>query len=113
MGSFPGMEIDEIGGRNFVKSTAEWNLPPWRFRRAGIPGFYAAWARPAIFGSVLATNLDAAAVRRMISDVGGQVDFRFGALSVLELTLSAGGAVAFEPGKAPRREAMISLKVLK
>ena len=39
--SFPGAELNEIAGRNFVKSTVEWNAPPWRFRRAGIPGFYA------------------------------------------------------------------------
>ena len=35
-------------------------LPPWRFRRVGIPGFYATWARPAVFVTALATNLDAA-----------------------------------------------------
>ena len=46
---FPGAASNEIGGRNFVKSTIEWNLPPWRFRRAGTPGFYATWLRPAVF----------------------------------------------------------------
>jgi hypothetical protein len=34
-------------------------------------------------------------------------------LSVLDMTLSVGGAVAFEDGHQPRREAMISLKVLR
>jgi hypothetical protein len=34
-------------------------------------------------------------------------------LSALDLTLSIGGAMAFENGEAPRREAMISLKVLR
>jgi hypothetical protein len=111
--SFPGATIDEIGGRNFVRSTVEWNLPPWRFRRAGIPAFYAAWARPALFASALGTDLDAADARRRLVDVGGQLDFRFGALSVLDVTLSLGAAAAFEPGQAPRREAMISLKVLR
>jgi hypothetical protein len=111
--SFPGAELNEIGGRNFVKSAVEWNLPPWRFRRVGIPGFYAAWARPALFLSALATNLDAADVRRNVTNAGGQIDFRFGALSVLDLTLSVGGAVAFERGHAPRHEAMVSLKILR
>ena len=55
---FPGAELNEIGGRNFVKSTVEWNLPPWRFRRVGTPGFYATWLRPAMFVTGLATNLD-------------------------------------------------------
>ena len=56
--SFPGAELNEIGGRNFVKATLEWNLPPWRFRRVGTPGFYATWLRPAVFATGLATNLD-------------------------------------------------------
>jgi hypothetical protein len=34
-------------------------------------------------------------------------------LSTLDLTLSVGGAVAYEQGAAPRREAMVSLKILR
>jgi hypothetical protein len=52
-------------------------------------------------------------VRRVLTDTGAQLDFRFGLLSTLELTVSAGGAVAFEDGYAPRREAMLSIKILK
>ena len=111
--SFPGAELNAIGGRNFIKSALEWNAPPWRFRRAGIPGFYATWARPAIFVTALSTNLDAAAARRVVTNAGGQVDVRFGALSALDLTLSIGGAVAVERGAAPRRELMVSLKILR
>ena len=111
--SLPGARLNEIGGRNFVKSTLEWNAPPWRFRRAGIPGFYATWARPAVFVTGLATNVDAPHARRIVSDAGGQIDFRFGALSALDVTLSVGGAVAVERGQAARREAMISLKILR
>jgi hypothetical protein len=79
----------------------------------GIPGFYATWVRPAVFTTMLATNLDARPARRVITNAGAQVDVRFGALSALELTLSIGGAVALERGQAPRREAMISLKILR
>jgi hypothetical protein len=111
--SFPGAELNEIGGRNFVKSALEWNLPPWRFRRVGTPGFYATWARPAVFVSALSTNLDAGQARRVVTNSGGQIDFRFGALSALDLTLSIGGAVAVESGQPARREAMVSLKVLR
>ena len=32
--AFPGAELNEIGGRNFLKSTVELNLPPLRFQRA-------------------------------------------------------------------------------
>jgi len=74
---------------------------------------YASWVRPALFVGGLATDVDAAAVRRRIGNVGGQIDVRFSALSALELTLSAGGAVAFEHGQPPRREAMFSLKILR
>jgi len=34
-------------------------------------------------------------------------------LSALDLTVSMGAALAFERGHGPRREAMISLKVLR
>jgi len=111
--SFPGVGLNEIGGRNFIKSGIEWNAPPWRFRRVGTPGFYATWVRPAVFAGVLSTNVDAPLARRVVSNAGAQVDVRFGALSALEVTLSAGGAVAFERGQRPRREAMISLKILR
>jgi hypothetical protein len=111
--SFPGAELNEIAGANFFKSTAEWNLPPWRFQRVGTPGLYAAWLRPAIFVGGLATNMSRPELRHVIADTGGQIDMRIGALSVLELTASVGGAVAFESGHAPRREFMVSLKVLR
>jgi hypothetical protein len=84
-----------------------------RFRRVGDPGFYLTWARPALFVSGLATNLDDSAFRRLLTNVGSQVDFRFSALSRLDLTLSVGYAVAFEDGHSPRHEALVSLKVLR
>ena len=111
--ALPGTELNEIGGRNFTKSTVEWALPPLRFSRAGTPGFYLSWMRPSLFAGGVATNLDATDVRRTVGDVGGQLDFRLNMLSTLDLTLSVGGAVAFEQGFDPRREAMISLKVLR
>jgi hypothetical protein len=111
--SFPGLSLNEFGGRNFVKSMVEWNLPPWRFRRAGTPGFYATWLRPALFAGGLATNLESGDVRRSAVDLGAQVDVRISLISVLELTVSVGGAMAFEDGRKPQREAMFSLKILK
>ena len=111
--SFPGASLDEIAGRTFLKSMLEWNLPPLRFRRAGRPGFYASWARPSIFVGGLGTNVDARDARRFVTDAGGQIDFRFGLLSTLDLTVSAGAAVALEDGVSPRKEAMLSIKILK
>lgn len=111
--SFPGLGLQEIAGRNFARSTAEWNLPPVRFQHAGRPGFYLSWIRPAIFAGALGTNLDAADARTNAADAGAQLDFRFSALSVLDVTLSVGGAVAVREGSGPEREAMVSLKVLR
>ena len=51
--------------------------------------------------------------RATVGDIGGQLDFRLHMLSTLDLTLSVGGAVAYEHGAAPRREAMVSLKILR
>jgi len=111
--SFPGMGLNEVGGRNFVKSTLELNLPPWRFSSMGTPGAYLTWMRPAVFVGGLGTNLDAPDIRRVVGDVGFQLDFRFTVLSNLDMTLSVGGAIAFESGFGPRNEAMVSLKVLR
>ena len=111
--ALPGAELNEVSGRNFGKSAVEWNLPPVHFRRAGTPGLYLTWMRPALFASGLVTNLDAAGIRRTVGDIGGQLDFRLHMLSTLDLTLSVGGAVAYERGAAPRREAMVSLKILR
>lgn len=111
--SFPGVELNELGGTNYAKSMLEWNLPPVRFRRAGSPGFYLTWARPALFASGIVTNLDERSLRTVVSNVGAQIDFRFVALSRLDLTLSVGHARAFEDGKRARHETMVSVKVLR
>ncbi len=111
--SFPGAELNEIGGRNFAKVLVEWALPPWRFKRAGTPGAYLSWLRPAIFAGGLITNMDSEPDQRKAATVGAQLDLRFTVLSVLDMTLSVGGAVRTEAGVASRTEAMISLSVLR
>ena len=45
--AFPGAQLNQLGGRNFLKSMVELNLPPWRFRHAGTPGLHGTWMRPA------------------------------------------------------------------
>ena len=71
------------------------------------------WLRPALFASTLITTLDSSAVRRVGGSIGGQIDLRIAMLSELEMTLSLGGAVAVDPDAAPRREAMVSLSILR
>lgn len=110
--SFPGIEIDEVGGTNFGKSLVEWCLPPLRFRRVGTPAFYATWARVALFGSGLASNVDSSDYRRALANAGAQLDIRLRVLSHLDMTVSTGFASAFEKDKKRADEFMLSLKVM-
>jgi hypothetical protein len=110
--SFPGAEINEIGGRNYVKGTAEWNLPPLRFSRLGSPGFYASWIRPAIFVSGLATNLDQGDVRHTATSIGSQLDLRLTVISSVDVTVSFGAATVLENGHDARNAVMASVTLL-
>jgi len=110
--SFPGAEIDAVGGTNFARAMLDWNLPALRFRRAGTLALYASWARLSFFGGGLAVNLDDDATRRRLAHAGAQVDVRLQLLTQSPLTLSFGFAQAFEKGERPSRESMVSLKIL-
>ena len=110
--AMPGFELNEVGGRTFVRSMIEWNLPPIRFQNVGSPGFHLAWARPALFAATLVTDPDETSVRRSVSDIGAQIDLRFSVLSRFDMTLSLGYAVGLGEGVDSEDEFMISLKVL-
>ena len=111
--AFPGARLNEISGRNFVRSLVEWELPPIRFSRAGTPGFYLSFLRPALFVGGLVTNFDRAAPRATAATAGGQIDLRFTMISALDLTLSVGAGVRMQHGVPARGEAMVSLALLK
>jgi hypothetical protein len=111
--SFPGVEINEIGGRNFVKGGVEWTLPPLRFKKLGIANFYGTWARLAFFTQGVVTNPDNAEWRSEVVNVGTQLNMKLILFFSLESTLSAGYARAFEEGYDPRDELMVSLKILR
>ena len=110
--SFPGVDLNAIGGQTFTKALVEWNLPPLRFENAGWPGFFVSWLRPSLFSSGLVTSWDDRSGRRELGNVGFQLDLNFGVLSRLEMTLSVGYAHAFEQGESSSDEFMISLKIL-
>ena len=122
--SFPGVDINEFGGKNFAKLMLELNLPPIRFRRAGFTSFYFRWARIALFSSAIRTNLDGDKAsdpapqfgsRRTFFNLGGQLDFRIVIFSRLSSTLSFGFAAAVEENqsiKDANTEFMVSLKIL-
>jgi len=106
--AFPGAEINALAGRSFARTTLEFNLPPVRFKKAGTPGFYASWIRPAVFGGVAVTDQGRAARRRTVWNTGAQFDLSITTLSALDLMLSFGQAVAFEQGRKASYETMIS-----
>lgn len=111
--SYPGLEINEAGGRNFGKAMLEWTLPPLRFHRLGVPGLYCTWARLACFGSALATNLDDGDFREEVYDAGAQLNLKLVLFSSLESTISVGWAQAMAAGRSPSEEFMASLKILR
>lgn len=110
--SFPGAEINSIGGTNFGKLTCEWDLPALRFKENGFLAFYATYARLAFFGSGLFTNFDDQNIRRNSYCFGGQLDIELALFSLLKSTLSVGYGVSVEKGFAPAKELMVSLKLL-
>ncbi len=109
--SMPGFAIDDISARDFLKSVAEWNLPPVRFRSVGTPGFFLSWIRPAVFAAALWTDPRDSFDRTFMS-VGAQLDLRFTVGHRHSMTLSAGYAAGFQSGNKLDDEIMFSLKIL-
>ncbi|UCE20173.1 MAG: hypothetical protein JSV84_07515 [Gemmatimonadota bacterium] len=119
--SFPGVELNAIGGTNYAKMMLEWTFPPLRFRRFGFPVLYCNWARMAVFTSGIKTNVDpddlfeltSKDYRRSVMNAGGQIDMQLVIFSNLPSTLSLGYALAFEKHHSIEKEFMISLKILR
>ena len=110
--SFPGLDLNDVGGNDFGRLTVEWTLPPIRFRHAGVPSLYTNWARLALFSSGLVTDVGNRDFRRNIYDIGAQLDFSMVLFSNLESTFSLGYATAIEKGRSSN-EVMLSLKLLR
>jgi len=129
--AFPGLGLNQAGGRNYVKTVIDWNLPPIHFKRAGTPGFYLTTARTSLFAGGLATNLDGPSpscqdlapddrpfdcpedLSVEVANIGIQVDLRFTVLSALDMTFSVGYAVAGAHDVESNDEFMFSLKILR
>ncbi|HEX6573946.1 MAG TPA: hypothetical protein VF042_03155, partial [Gemmatimonadaceae bacterium] len=110
--SFPGLDINEIGGATYGKAQVEWVSPPWRFRKVGVPSAYLRWAGLTLFASGLVTDFDDRATRRGFVNAGAQADLRLITLSHLESTFSLGVATA--AGERMRRKSalMASFKLM-
>jgi hypothetical protein len=110
--SFPGVDLNAVGGTNYGRGMVEWILPPLRFASVGLTSAYLRWARLSLFSAGLATNVDSKAWRRWLVDVGAQLDLRLVTFSMMESTFSLGYALAFEENRRAAREFMVSLKLL-
>ena len=109
--SFPGFEIDEIVATDFVKSMAEWNLPPIRFREVGQPSLFLSHIRPALFVGALVAD-PGEPFERTVTTAGMQVDLAFTLAHRLPMTFSLAYAAGFENGDRQDDEWMVSLKIL-
>jgi len=109
--SFPGVELNSIGGTNYAKLNIEWNLPPVRFLNFGYSSFYLNYIRTSLFSGAMTTNIDSGPFRRSLTDFGIQLDFKFIMFFHLKMTFSAGYAVALERDQRMTNETMFSLKI--
>ncbi|HKX55958.1 MAG TPA: hypothetical protein VJN01_07650, partial [Xanthomonadales bacterium] len=110
--SFPGFDIDQIAGQDFIKSVVEWNLPPWRFESVGVPGFFLSYLRTAVFSSVLLTDSGDSDYNETYNNLGLQLDLEFTVVHRLPMTLSLGFARGYVAGHKADDELMLSLKIL-
>lgn len=109
--SLPGFEIDEVPAGDFVRSVAEWNLPPIRFREAGTPSFFLSHLRPAIFYAAVVAD-PGEPFERTVTSLGAQLDLNFTIAHRLPMTLSVGYAAGYDEGDRVGDEWMVSLKIL-
>jgi hypothetical protein len=110
--SFPGIDINQVGGSNYGRVQVEWTTPPFRFRRVGIPSAYLRWADLSVFTTGLVTDVDQPSLRRELVSVGAQANLRLVTLSHLDSTFSFGFASAWGKGLAPSSAAMFSFKIM-
>ncbi len=110
--SFPGLDINQVGGATYGKAQVEWMSPPLRFRKVGIPSAYLRWAGLTTFASALVTDFDDTATRRGYVNAGVQADLRLITISQFESTFSVGIATAAGQ-KIPRSSrVMVSFKLM-
>jgi hypothetical protein len=110
MSSFPGVEIDELSALNYGKLSTEVNFSPIRFKKFGLTGFYATYARFTLFGMGLLTNVANDQPQRSFFSSGVQLDLELVLFSLLKSTLSFGFSRAYGP-MSPSDQFMVSLKL--
>lgn len=110
--AFPGVEIDEIPARNFVKTMGELNLKPIRLNNFGATWLYPTYIKSTLFSTHLLTDFDNPDYRRNIVNFGLQIDIQLVLFTYMKTTWSAGYAIKTEEGTNRQDQFMFSLKLL-
>ncbi len=110
--AFPGVDIDEVPARHFVKTMGELNLKPIRMRNVGASWLYPTYVKTSLFASHLLTDFHQPSLKRNLFNFGAQMDIQLVLASYLRTTWSAGYAVKTEKGTVNRQQWMFSLKLL-
>ncbi len=112
--SFPGVELNKVGGTNYMKIMGELSLPPIRFKKLGFNNYHVNWAQMNLFTSTLMTNLDDSKFNERFFNIGAQIDFRLSMIQILSSTLSIGYATAIDDLSGESyNELMISLRLMR
>lgn len=115
--SFPGLSFLEersIVAKDFLKTMAEFVLPPVRFRKFGGLNLYSNWMQFSLFSSALIVKEPVFYGNNQFANAGAQLDMKIVLLSVMESTFSAGYARAWDLVSGQEyREFMISMKLLR
>ena len=72
---FPASHLDQIGGKSFAKSLAEWDLTPLHFRDLGSTKLYCNWGARYSSPARLVASPESDQ-RRGYADAGAQIDLR-------------------------------------
>ncbi|HCV15101.1 MAG TPA: hypothetical protein DF637_02030 [Rikenellaceae bacterium] len=110
--AFPGAEIDELSGYNYLKTMAEINLPPLRLKNVGTTWLYPTFVKGSLFGTHLLTDFDKSILSHNYFNAGVQIDFQVVLFSYIKTTWSVGYARKFEQYKRFNEQFMLSLKLL-
>jgi hypothetical protein len=110
--AFPGVNIDNLSGHNFIKTMGELNLKPIRLRNVGTTWLYPTFIKSSLFGTHLLLNPDKEPFRRNLFNAGAQIDLELVLFSYMRTTWSMGYAQKYESGFRNRDQWMFSLKLL-
>lgn len=110
--AFPGVGIDALSARNFIKTMGELNLKPIRLKNTGLTWLYPTHILSSLFTTHMLLNPDDRPSRRNVFNAGAQIDLELVLFSYLKTTWSAGYAQKYEAGHPKKDQWMFSLKLL-